>query len=425
MVNKIFMKISSIVNKKYVKNGLWLYALQFFNMVVPLVTLPYITRVLGASRYGTFSTAFNIVTYLQVIVEYGFGMSATRQIALEGKKQLNRVFTTVIVSRMILLLFCGVFSIIYVILNLSHRQLCLSFLILLSCLLGYCIQMNWLFQGMQEMRYISIVNIVGRTLSTVLVFCFVKTIDDLLLYCFLYAISPLVSGMCGFAIAHFKYECHFIRVSFIDVIEELKSGFYVFTTQISSKIFGAIGITFLSIFVSSFSVGVFSAIQKIPAVMILLWTPISQVIYPIVSQKFQDGFGIGYSFAMKMRKGIIPVFVFLTIVIGIFGKPTINILYGSEYSDYFYWIYPLLAWVIISIENNFWGIQILLGSGHDKEYGAVFQIGVIVTVFSNFVLAKFYGGLGAAIAPLISELVLNVLLRVKVRRVYIVSKRME
>ena len=79
----MFDKIKKLLLKKSVQNGAWIYALQFFNIVVPLLTLPYITRVLGSSMYGTFSTALNIVSYLQVVVEYGFIMSATREVASE------------------------------------------------------------------------------------------------------------------------------------------------------------------------------------------------------------------------------------------------------------------------------------------------------------------------------------------------------
>ena len=72
----------NIIGKKYVKNGVWLYGLQFFNTVLPLVTLPYITRVLGTAKYGTFSVVLNFVSYLQVVVESGCALSATREVAL-------------------------------------------------------------------------------------------------------------------------------------------------------------------------------------------------------------------------------------------------------------------------------------------------------------------------------------------------------
>ena len=71
---QLIEEISRFTGKRTVKNGIWMYLLQFFNAVVPILTLPYITRVLGSAGYGVFSIAFNIVSYMQVMVEYGFGM---------------------------------------------------------------------------------------------------------------------------------------------------------------------------------------------------------------------------------------------------------------------------------------------------------------------------------------------------------------
>lgn len=410
-------KIIRLLKRKSIQNGAWMYALQFFNMVVPLLTLPYITRILGSSGYGVFSTALNIVNYLQVVVEYGFIMSATRKVAINGRKDLEKTFSAVLLGRLFLLSLCIFFSLFYVIFNSSNNALCYSFIILLMCLLGYSFQMNWCFQGMQEMKYISIINVVSRSVSTVLIFIFVKSINDLYLYCFLYAISPFLSGFIGLFLAKRKYSLHFVKIGINDIFRELKDGFYVFTTQLSSKVFGTIGVTFLGVFATSSVVGIYSAIQKIPNVMILLWSPIDQVVYPITSKHYNNGFEEGQSFVKSVRKRILPLFIILAVLIGILSKPVVHILYGSEYEQYFYWLIPLLAWLIISIDNNFWGVQNLLGSGHDKEYGEAFQIGVVSTILVNLLFIWLWRGAGAAFAPFISELILNVLLRWKTKEI--------
>lgn len=408
-------RLKSILNQKSIKNGVWLYLLQFFNMVVPLLTLPYITRKLGSSVYGTFSIALNIVGYLQVVVEYGFSMSATRKAAINGRDGLDKTFTTVILGRVLLLFLCLGVSIVYTLLNRDNIQLVISFFILFTCLFGYCVQMNWVFQGMQEMKYISIVNVIGRTVSTILIFVFVKSQNDLFLYCLLYSVSPFLSGFIGLVLAKKKYKLHFIKVHFCDVINELKEGFFIFTTQLSSKVFGAIGVTFLGIYATSSEVGIFSAIQKIPNILILLWTPITQVFYPISSQHFKSSFDEGIRFVKKAEKIFLPIFIVIALAVGVLGKFVISILYGTEYTLYYYWLFPLLAWMVVAIANNFLGIQTLLGSGHDKEYGEAFQISICITISLNWLLTKFLGGLGAAFAPLLSEMALYLLLRWKTR----------
>lgn len=415
---KIKERLCNLTKMKSVKNGMWMYVLQIFNTIVPLLTLPYITRILGSSRYGIFSIALNIIGYLQVFVEYGFDMSATRKVVLsnKGNECKNHIFSTVILSRFLLLGFCVLFSSIYIFCNKDSVQLCLALAMLLVSLLGACLQQNWLFQGMQDMKYISIINIISRIVSVLLIFLLVKTHDDLILYCFLYSIAPLVNGIIGICLVKKKYKIHLIKVSFVDIWIEMKAGWYVFTTQLSSKVFGAIGITFLGTFADSSTVGIYSAIQKIPNIMMLAWMPISQVLYPISSQKMQTSLEEGKLFVYKIRRLIIPIFLAGIIMVGLYSRSIVNIVFGEEYVASYYWIFPLLAWMIVGIDNNFKGIQILLGSGHDKEYSRCFQLGVGCTVLFNFVLIYLYGGLGAAIAPLLSEGVLGVALKHEIKK---------
>lgn len=408
-----------MTQKMVVKNGLWLYLMQIFNTVVPLLTLPYITRILGASQYGIFSIALNFLTYFQVVVEYGFGMSATRKIALSSKEHniTNKTFTTVLVSRLGLFVLCCIVTLFYFLLSNTNSKECYCLIILMIALLGNCIQLNWFFQGIQQMQFISIISIISRTISVVLTFLFVKKTDDLLLYCLLYAISTFINGILGIIIAHNQYGLKLIRVQMREVITELKEGWYVFTTQLSAKIFGAIGITFLGIFATSSEVGIYSAINKIPNMIILAWTPIAQIMYPISSKKMKESFTDGRRFIKKVQLIIIPLAVCGSILISVFSKSLIRIAFGEEYVAFYYWVIPMLAWLVVSINNNFLGIQTLLGSGHDKEYSRCFQTGVICTIVLNLILIYFFKGDGACIAPFLSESILGLLLYIEIKKI--------
>lgn len=410
--------LKGLLEKKSVKNGMWMYLLQFFNTIIPLFTLPYITRILGTAKYGIFSISLNLVVYMQVIVEYGFGMSATRKVALNNDKEfVNRTFSGVLYSRILLLLLCVAFSGIYCFLQHNNIEVCMCLLVLNVSLLGYCVQVNWLFQGLQEMKFISVVNIIARTVSVILIFAFIKSTSDLYLYCLFYSISPFLSGLIGCIVAVKRYSILFVKLSWKDILSELKDGLYVFTTQLSSKIFGAIGITFLGIFATDQDVGIYSAIQKITNVLILCWTPISQIIYPLSSQHLQKNYQEGRKFINKIKRVILPIFVFAVILIGMFSQKIVSIAFGSEYAQRYYWLLPLLVWVVIAIENNFLGIQVLLGSGHDKEYSKCFQIGVACTIILNLLLIFLFKGDGASLAPMISEGILMILLIFQIRKV--------
>lgn len=406
-------------NRKTINNGIWMYLLQIFNTIVPLLTLPYITRVLGASKYGVFTIALNVIGYCQVIVEYGFGMSATRKVTLSDKirKEINHTFTSILFSRCILFLGCVLLVMFYMFLEHDDLIQCICLIVLLVGLFGACIQQNWLFQGMQDMKYVSLINIISRIIFIVLIFIFIKSENDLVLYCILYTMSSFISGFLGLLFAWKKYHIWFVQIGINDIIQELKSGWCVFTTSLSSKVFGAVGITFMGFFTSSMEVGIYSAIQKIPNIIMYAWIPIGQVLYPISSKIMQQPFSVGRRSIYRVRNIILPVFIGGSIFVSVFSKTMVEIIFGKEYAKFYYWVIPLLAWLIVSIDNNFSGIQILLGSGHDRQYSKCFQIGVICTILLNLVLIYFWGGNGASVAPVLSEIVLGILLRIEIRKI--------
>lgn len=420
-MSKWWDTINRLLHRNAVKNGAWMYVMQIFNTIIPLFTLPYITRVLGASQYGVFAIAINLIGYLQVLVEYGFGMSATRDVALTGSDstRVSIIFSNVFYSRVILYAASAIVAAIYMIIMRQDPTLCKCVLALLLCLFGYVVQENWLFQGMQDMKYISIVNIIGRLISVILIFAIVKTPQDIILYSILYSVSPFLSGMIGFIIALLKYHVKLVKPVKTDIFSEMKSGFYVFTTSLSSIVFGAIGVTFLGILASNETAGCYSAIQKIPNIIMLAWAPISQVMYPISSKRMQASWREGKKFVNKVRSYILPVFALGALIIAVFSNPIVSIAFGDEYSNNSFWLIPLLAWMLLGINNNFWGIQTLLASGHDKEYSKCFQIGVACTVILNFVLIYFAKGTGAAFAPAVSEGIISLLLYKQIRKIAI------
>ena len=414
MAEKIIETIKKALKNTTVKNGIWMYALQFFNVVIPVVTIPYVTRVLGAGKYGVFSIALNLINYFQVIVEYGFSMSATRKIAL-GKQDESNLFSTVLQSRFLLFCFCIVISAVYMLFKRDDKELCLCLLLLLLTICGNCMDMSWFFQGKQDMKFIAIINVIGRTVSMVLTLVLVKEPSDILLYCVLYSVSPFLSGILGIIISVNKYNLHLQRATFDEIRRELEDGWYVFTTQFASKVFGAVGITFLGLFAAAEEVGVYSAIIKIPNTLVLIWVPVSQVLYPVSSKKFNESWNTGKDFVHQMRKYILPLIVFVVAVVIIFSKQIVGFLFGPEYMPKFYWLIPQLIYMIMAVENSFNGIQTLLASGNDKRYSKCFQFGVGFTVAVNFIFIFLFKGDGAACAPLVSEIFLNILLRREIR----------
>jgi PST family polysaccharide transporter len=177
------------------------------------------------------------------------------------------------------------------------------------------------------------------------------------------------------------------------------------------------GITILGIVSSKEQVGVYSAIYKIPSILLLIWIPISQVLYPISSKKMKDNIKNGQQFIKNISKYIGLFLVAISLIICSFSKFIISFIFGNDYVEYSYILILLILWLNIGIWNNFLGIQTLLAGGFDQIYSKCFQISVVITIILNIILIKSFNLLGAAITPLLSESILFILLLSAIKKI--------
>lgn len=402
--------IRKCFQSKLIKNGLWLFVLQVFNTIAPMLTLPYITRILGPSGYGDFSIALNWVLYFQVIVEYGFAYWGARAVATGKEKNLQEIYSQIITARIFLMIIS--FGLMIVIYEFSGRPIkhliCMS--ILFSMVFGVAFQLTWLFQGMQNMKLITIVNVISRTISLLLVFVLIKNSNDVYLYCFLYSCTYLISGCIGMILANRLYGLRFKLCNAKQVLVSLRDAWPLFVSQAMSKVLSGFGVTVLGMMATNSIVGIYSAIYKIPYTMTLFFAPISQALYPDISVSFSHSKDNGMARVKKFSKLIIPFFGVAAIAIMLLHNIIVKILFGQEYASYSSLIIPLCLWFLFSVINNFLGIQTLVGSGHQKEYSRSFSISAVVAIFLNIAMGKVFSLYGIALATLAGEVILSLLL---------------
>ena len=410
---KIVNAVKRLIQSKAIKNGIWLYALQMFNSVLPLLTLPYVVRLMLPEEYGIFSEALNYVGYIVVVVEYGFSMSGARKIAVsQDSSGDSRIFTIIMFVRGLLCCLCSLLVFVYCIVdNFSLMSLCILALMPMS--LGTVLDQTWFFHGKQDMKYIAIINIVARSISTVLIFLCVKDSSDLVVYCVLYGAVTLISGLIGTVIVCVKFGVRLQHITWTTCREEVTEGWYLFISSFSNKVLSSLGITFLGLIATSYDSGIYAALNKIPNILLLVWNPINQVLYPITSTRMLESYQAGSKFVRKMQWIFLAFFVAVCAAIGLFAESIVGLLLGGDYVSHYAIVYPLLGWVLVAIYNNFQGVHMLLAAGYVKEYSSCIRLSAVVAAVGNVVGIYFWGAYGAAYAPLISELVLTVLLYYK------------
>lgn len=400
--------IKKILKNKVFSNGVYLYILQIFNTIIPLLTLPYITRILGDSQYGVFSKTFNYITYFQALVEYGFTLAGARKISLcDSDEERNKIFSGITYSKILLSLVSVVAIAVlsFTIVKTPAQTMCMLILALL--LVAEIFMQTWLLQGMQYMRPIMLVSVISRTLSTIGIFIFVRSSSDLLLYAALFVSTNLITALLGTLIVLKKFKIRFVRLGFTDIKLALKDAWPLFTTSFASKVCSGFAITALGFFCTDAVIGGYSAVQKIPYILVMMFAPIGQAIYPYICRLYADNVTKGIKTLKKIATVVLGCCVLGVLLLIILRYWLIELVLGSDYIRYANLIIPLACWLLLSITNNFLGIQILVARGYQKQYSRCFLVSIVFLVGLNLAFGYFFGAMGVAIATMLGELILT------------------
>lgn len=407
------------------KNVFWLYVLNLSNIIIPYLILIYITRVLSPSGYGTFSFVLAFIGYFQTIIDYGFNLTGARQIAKvsENPKKLSHVYSSIMSAKFLLfgLTILPLLFLTFIVPSINEYRV----LVWIMCitLLGYTIMPTWLYQGMQKVKSMTLISVLVRTVFVVSVFIFVNDTNDVWIYALLYGISFFAIGIVSIICAGKIMVVQYHKVSLNDIKAMLKDGYYVFTSSIVISISGKTGILMLGLFYTNVEVGYYSGAIKIAGVITALFQPISQALFPYFSNEYGHSFHIGYNKVIKLFSWVLPVFFGMTLIVVLFRDSIVQLVLGNEYVASVGYLAVLAFLPILSIISNMMGTQILVASGHNKEYSRAFLRGSIGYVFFFIILTYFYATWGTVVATILGEIFCLIMLGIEVKRVKALHKK--
>lgn len=400
-----------VKERKLLENTGWLLVLQAVNILLPFVTVPYVTRVFGTDLYGVFSIALNWITYFQLVVEYGFNLSATKKVVeAKTRAEYDSLVTAVVSARFVLAVLCFAAVLVLGLVSAASGEQLSCMLVLFSMLVGIALQLNWLFQGLQDMKMITIATASARALSVVLIFLLINNQGQLALYSFLYSITYLASGILTHVLAWRRHGVRLRKPSLRNMLCEMRDGTPIFLSSAAGKIIGNVGVTVLGAYQSAAVVGAYAAVLKILQMASLMFTPIGQALYPRVNEERLRSKAAAAKLVIKFGGPVTAFFAVMLAVIVILREPLVSILFGSAYLIAADTLIPLSAWVLFGIVNNFLGVQLLIPFGHQRLYSALMIADSVLALVLNMLLGSNFGAMGVASAIAISEMVLTVLL---------------
>ena len=387
------------------RNVASLYTIQFANYIVPLIMIPYLVRVLGPAGYGTVAFGQGLINYFMVFVEYGFNWSATRKISVHRNdtQAVNGIALYVWLAKGLLALigFGILLALIGMVPKLSKDFLLL--LILYGLVLGNVLFPTWLFQGMERMVAISLINL-GMKLGVLIgVFSLIRKPEHYLLYAFLMSFGSVLSGMTGMIVAFRMFRLRLKRVTWSGVWETLKEGWVLFLSRASVNLYTAGNAFILGMLTNNTIVGYYSAAEKVVKSILGLLDPIAQATYPRFSKLAAES--RDRTLAWGQRMIIVMGGIGLLLMVGVlWGAPFISaLLLGSGFESSIAVMRVLAPIIFLIALSNVLGIQLMLPLGRDKAFTLILFAAGILNIILAMAFAPPWKALGMAVAVLISE----------------------
>ncbi len=282
MIKKIKNLANTQEKKRLFSNFFSLSLLQAANYIFPLLTLPYLVRVLGVENFGLLAFATALITYFSIITDYGFNLTATREISIhrENKQKVIEIFSSVMTIK-VLLMFLSFF--LLTILVFSFEKFSKDweiYFLTFATILGQILFPVWLFQGMERMKYITYLNVLSRLIFTVAIFIFVQEQNDYYMVPLLTSLGSLVAGIWSLVLVKREFGVIFVFQK-IEVIKHyLVDGWHVFISRIYVSLYTTTNVLLLGLFTNHTIVGYYSIAEKTVNAIGSFFIPLDQTLYP-------------------------------------------------------------------------------------------------------------------------------------------------
>ncbi|MCM8808534.1 MAG: oligosaccharide flippase family protein [Candidatus Omnitrophica bacterium] len=404
--------INTFLDKSIRINLFSIYLLQFANYIIPFLTIPYVVRVLGPSNFGQITFSLSFLNLFVEFTNFGFNWSGVRDISgvREHYDKLSKEFSSILLAKLILL-FISIITICFSIL-LSNKlfEVKLLLIILIGIIIGNALAPVWLFQGIEKMSYINILNILVRLFSIILIFLLVKEPSDYIIYASILSLQWFIFGLAGLYIGYSIVKVKFLKVSFLSAIEKIKNSFYLFLAQGFHYLYTAANEFILGLLANYREVGIYSGASKIVIVFASLLTPMVQTFFPrfsVITSKFDNNFkSIFYTFiVINLIIGSI-----LTIILFFCAPILVKILLGNKFVESLD-VLRILSFLplIISLPYSLTA-SVIIPLKRDKNYLLILFVASLFNIILAIILVPIFQAKGMAISYLASETLVSILI---------------
>ena len=396
------------MSKSIKANYIYTVANTFLGLVFPIITFPYISRILQPGGIGLYNFYSSILAYVGLLANIGISLYATKKIAQYREDQkLRSKLTAEIFFLNVITTFCA-YSLVFFLdwfIPQIHENRLLFYVMSLGIIMGP-MAVNWFFQAMEDFKYITIRSLYIKFLSLILLFVFVRSKEDIIYYAIVSLIATVGSNF--FNIIHLQ---KYIKINDIDwkslnVFQHLKPSLVLFILNVVVSIYVNLDSIMLGFIQSEEAVGYYSVAVKISHIILSMLTSLGIVLLPRFSYLLEvKEYG---EFNRLCKKSMdFTICVSLPIVVGVIllAQPLIIWIFGQEYQPSVSVLQIIAPIILLAGITNVLGIQILYPKGKENLVILSTLGAAIVNFLLNIFLIPKYSYNGAATATCIAEFI--------------------
>lgn len=403
---------------KLVSNYLFTVTYQLLLMITPFITTPYVSRVLKPQGIGIDAYVMSIVQLFLVFAILSIPLYGSRQVATkESITETSKEFWSIYIIQIIVSLFTCIMYFLFISVTTDYKEL---FFIHIFSLVAAAIDISWYFIGKEQIKKITIRNILIRLLGIFLVFALVKDYNDLSLYIIINT-TTLFAGQLIMWIPLLK-EIRYVKITFLNIKPHILPIITLFIPQLLIQVYVLANKVVLGNISGETEVGYYNQANKIIKLALGVITSLGTVLLPRMALEFSKG-NISQ---IKMYTKYTLQFVLMITLPMTFGMMSIapnfvNWFFGKGYSEVATLIILMSPVILFVGLANIFGLQILIPTNQSNKYSIAVTVGAVLSLIVNLILVPSYGGIGTVVALLVAEVIGALILMFYAREYFIMS----
>ncbi|WP_310829914.1 flippase [Paenibacillus pedocola] len=404
------------------KNILSLFTLQAFNYLLPLITLPYLVRIIGPEKFGLINFAQVFITYFIIFTDYGFNLSATKEISIfrDDKSKVSEIYSAILILKLLIMILSLTIFIVLIFTLPMFKDNIYIYISTFGLVVGNVLFPIWLFQGIERMGYITYMNMVLKTISTISIFLLIKKEEDYYLLPLINSISSILIGIISLFIVSRVLRIKLLKISGNELLRHLKEGWHLFISTIAVSIYTITNTFLLGLIAGNIYVGYFTAADKITKALQGILAPVSQAVYPYVIKLFNTNTNGQKSKAFQFLNKYIKIVTFINVLIFllvlIFSSDIVHLVLGEQYENSILILRILSIVPLILSLNHTFGTLIMIPLNYKKEFARIIVYGSIFNIFLSLWLINVFEAKGTALTIVLTETFVTVFMYYFIRR---------